>query len=49
MTQFPLEALYSRRYTHSVVFSCYVVFELLAMMLFGFFFFYQTCGAIEIE
>lgn len=35
LTQFPLEALYSRRYTFSGPLS-YVVFELLGMMLFAF-------------
>lgn len=40
MTQFPLEALYSRRYTHSAALSAYAVFELLAMMPFAFGVFY---------
>lgn len=36
MTQFPLETLYSRRYTHSAALSAYGVFELLGMMPFAF-------------
>lgn len=39
MTQFPLEALYSKIYTLSGLLN-YVVFELLGMMLFAFSVFY---------
>lgn len=46
LTQFPLEALYSRRYTLSGLLS-YVVFELLGMMLFALSVFYWTYGVIK--